>query len=66
MDRILGIICAMEEELEPLMDGFDMSRTVPKAGMEFLHGYLNGLESVARRQRDRKGQRSHLYPDTYR
>ncbi len=46
MDRILGIICAMEEELEPLMDGFDMSRTVPKAGMEFLHGYLNGLESV--------------------
>lgn len=46
MKKILGIICAMEEELSPIKDIMTLEETKTKAKMEFFKGTLKNLEVV--------------------
>ena len=46
MKKILGIICAMEEELSPIREVITLEETKTKAKMEFFKGTLKNLEVV--------------------
>lgn len=46
MQKTLGIICAMEEELAPLKEVMTLSETRNKARMEFYRGKLKDLDVV--------------------
>lgn len=43
----LGIICAMDSELEPILKDIKTDRILEKAGMKFYEGNLNGTDVVA-------------------
>lgn len=44
---VIGIICAMEEELEPLLKAMELKETVNKANMVFKSGTIMGKNVVA-------------------
>ena len=46
MSKVVGIIGAMEIEVEALKKDMKVRRTVSKAGMEFCQGVLSGCEAV--------------------
>jgi len=46
MNKILGIICAMEEELSPIKEIMTLEETRTKAKMEFFKGKLKNLDVV--------------------
>ena len=46
MNKILGIICAMEEELSPIKEIMTLEETKTKAKMEFFKGKLKNLDVV--------------------
>ena len=46
MKKILGIICAMEEELSPIKEIMTIEESKTKAKMEFFKGTLKNLEVV--------------------
>ena len=50
----IGIIGAMELEVETLKEKMQVTTTQKKANMEFLEGTLNGVEVVIVRSGDRK------------
>ena len=45
-ELVVGIIGAMEIEVEALKKDMKVRRTVSKAGMEFCQGVLSGCEAV--------------------
>lgn len=46
MNKTIGIICAMPEELAPLFNEFEKVETITKARMDFHKGRLKGLDTV--------------------
>lgn len=47
MNKKIGIICAMESELEPILKDMVVDKEVSKAGMTFYEGLLNKTPIVA-------------------
>ena len=61
---MLGIIGAMEIEVQALYERMTDVEIQTVAGMEFHKGVLEGLEVVAVRFWDRKGECGNLQPDS--
>lgn len=45
--RTLGIICAMQSELDPILSDLQIKETKEKAGMKFFNGVINDVKIVA-------------------